>query len=75
MLQRLCEGVLNRSAIDDPQFSMKQMFMQLTLAFNNEDVVITMPDAANDLENIELLNPNDENRITIQRDGKLLLIK
>ena len=71
-LQRLSDGVVDRSSLDNPELSLKQMFMKLSLAFNNEDIVLTLPDAAYDLDNVHCLDPNDNLRITIQRDGKLM---
>ena len=45
-----------------------QMFQNLAFAFNNEDVKVTIPDDAYDLENIEEIDPNDITRIRIHRD-------
>ena len=70
MIQRLSDGVADRSSLDDPELSLKQLFMELALAFNNDDIELTLPDAAYDLDNVNSLDPNDNSRITIQRDGK-----
>ena len=75
MLQRLSDGVVNREQLDNPELSLKQMFMNLALAFNNEEVVITLPDDAFDLENSEMLDPNDRGRISINRDCKYICLK
>ena len=71
-LQRLCDGVINRDVLDNPEVSLKQIFVELALAFNNEEVVVDyLPNEAQDLEHIDLLDANDENRIAIQRGCKL----
>ena len=70
MIQRLSDGVADRSSLDDPELSLKQLFMELALAFNNDDIELTLPDAAYDLDNVNSLDPNDNSRVTIQRDGK-----
>ena len=69
-LQRLCEGVTSRDSLDNPGLSIKQIFVELTLSFNNDDVLVTVPQDAYDLDNIDSLNPNDERRISIMRDRK-----
>ena len=69
-LQRLCDGVTNRDELDNPELSLKQIFVEVALAFNNEEVEVNFPDEAYDLEYIHLLDPNDEDRIVIQRDRK-----
>ena len=68
----LCDGVIDRSCLDSPELSLKHMFVELSLAFNNELIILPIPDAAYDLENIHLLDPNDCERISIDRDRKLI---
>ena len=71
--QRLSDGVQSRDFLDNPSLSLKQTFVQVTLAFNNEDVMVMLPDEAYDLEHIYLLDPNDESRISIERDRELYI--
>ena len=71
-LQNFCDGLINRDALDNPELSLKRIFVELALAFNDEEVVDNyLPNEAKDLEHIHLLDVNDENRILIQRDCKL----
>ena len=74
MLQRLCDGVVDRACLDDPELSLKQMFVELALGFNNEDLVVQLPDNAYDLQYVHLLDANDCSRIAIQRDREYLTI-
>ena len=69
-LQRLCDGVTSRDTLDDPGLSLKHFFVEIALAFNNEEIVVHVPDEAYDIEYIHLLDPNDDDRIVIQRDRK-----
>ena len=69
-LQWLCDSVTSRDSLDDPELSLKQIFVEIALAFNNEQVEVRYPDEAYDLEYIHLLDPNDDDRIVIQRDRK-----
>ena len=68
MYHRLGAGVTNRSGVDDPALSPKQIYNLIQLSFNNPDVIVTLPTAATDLENIEAIDPNDKSRIGIDRD-------
>ena len=72
-LERLCDGITSLEQLDSPSLSIPQIFADIRLAFNNEEVVVTFPDLANDLENIDLLDPNDPSRISIDRDRKNIL--
>ena len=65
MLQQLSDGVLNCACLDDPELLLKQIFVQLALAFNNEEVEVVLPDEAYNSENIDLINPNNIVRIVI----------
>ena len=62
-LQRLCDGVTGRYALDDPTLSLKQIFVEIALAFNNKEVEVVLPEEAYDLEYIHLLDPNDNERM------------
>ena len=68
--QRLCDGVANRAQLDSTDLSINQIHADLALVFNNEDIVMNLPEDAYYLENINLLNPNDKSRISIERDRK-----
>ena len=46
------------------------MFQTLTLQFNNENIGVTLPDKAYDIDGIQLLDMNDITRIRIVRDCK-----
>jgi len=72
--QRLCDGITNLAQLDSPALSIPQIFADIRLAFNNEDIIINLPDASNDLENIELLDANDASRISIDRDRNIFFI-
>ena len=69
--QKLAEGVTSRDGIDDPNLNNTQMFQNLAFSFGNEEVVITLPEEACDLDRIEEINPNDITRIRITRDCKV----
>ena len=71
--QKLAEGVKERYAIDDPSLNFPEMFQNLAFAFNNEEVVVTLPEGAFDLPNIEEIDANDMTRIRIIRDSKIIL--
>ena len=68
--QRLAEGCSSRKHLDDPEFSMKQIFQTLAFSFNNEKVIVEFPKDAWDLDGIEEIDPNDRSRIRISRDCK-----
>ena len=71
--QRLCDGVTVRDQLDSTELSLKQIYADVRLTFKNDEVVINLPDAANDLENIHILDANDESQISIDRDCKKLI--
>ena len=66
--ERLCDGITNLEQLDSPALSLPQIFADIYLAFNNDNILIQLPDAANNLENIHSLDPNDQSRISIDRD-------
>ena len=70
--QRLCDGITTLAQLDSPALSLPQIYADIRLAFNNDDIIIKLPDAASDLENIHLLDANDQSRISIDRDRKPL---
>ena len=55
---------------DDPGFSPKEIFQNIALSFNNDDIELHLPGDAYDLIGIEDINPNDPDRIRITRDCK-----
>ena len=71
-LHRLLMGVSNRSQLEDPNLVLKGLFELLALEFNNNEIVIPLPEKSCDLNNDELigLDPNDGTRMRISRDGK-----
>ena len=66
--RKLAEGVTNRHALDDPALHYAEMFQLLAFAFNNESVIVLLPQDAYDLPLIEEINLNDPERIIIIRD-------
>ena len=46
------------------------MYQLLALDFNNEDICVKLPDEAEDLDDFELLEPNNMSRISIHCDCK-----
>ena len=70
MFQRLAEGCITRQHLDDPAFSLQQIFQTIAFAFNNEKMIIKLPNDACDVGGIENVDPNDMARIRITRDCK-----
>lgn len=66
--QRLSNGVQIRDLLENPSLSLRQIFIEIVLAFNNGEIVVTLPNEAYDLEYIHFLETNDESRISIERD-------
>ena len=56
--------------MDDPTMSLANIFRSLCFGFANEDIVIDLSDNACDIKGIDNLDPNDPNRMKINRDGK-----
>ena len=73
IFQKLAEGVNERYAIDDPSLNFPEMFQNLAFAFNNEKVIVILPEGAYDLPLIEDIDGNDISRIRIIRDCKDML--
>ena len=69
---RLVNGPAARNEIDDVRFHPKQIYQDIALAFNNDNIVLTLPPNAFDLQCIDEINPNDMSRIRITRDCKYL---
>ena len=68
--QRLAEGVTSRRHIDNLTYSVRQMFQDLVLQFNDERVAVAMPPDFDDLADTEEINANDNSRIRIARNCK-----
>ena len=68
IFERLAVGVTSRSDIDDISMSLERMFQMVAIAFNNENVHLTIPEEGYDVPNIELIDLNDPTRIRITRD-------
>ena len=68
--QRLAEEVTSRRHIDDPTYSVRQMFQNIVLQFNDERVAVAMPPDFDDLADTEEIDANDNARIRITRDCK-----
>lgn len=66
--QRLAEGPTSRRHLDDPEFSLKQIYQKLVYSSDNELVQIVFPPKSLDLDKIEEINPNDYSLIRIRRD-------
>ena len=73
-LYRLAQGVNNRQDIDDPALSPRAIFELLSLDFNNNEIILELPDEVMDIDGCEGLDPNDISRIRIKRDGKIFPI-
>ena len=72
--QRLAEGVTSRRSLDDPALSLKQMFQNIAVEFNNDDIMVELPADAFDMDCIVDINPNDYSRMRITRDCKFIII-
>ena len=68
-LQRLSEGIKDREMLDDVMYKQKEMFQNLSFDFNNTVIHIDIPPGSEDIDRIEEMDPNDESRIQILRDG------
>ena len=75
-LHRLPLGVTGRNQLEDPDLLLKGLFQLLAIAFNNKNVIVQLPTKSADLNEDELdnLNPTDQTRIQIKRDGNYELI-
>ena len=71
-LHRLSLGVTWWNQLEDPDLILKGLFQLLAIDFNNENIKVDLPSKSTDLNSYELdhLDPNDESRIRIKRDGK-----
>ena len=72
--ERLSVGVQGRSDLDDVSMSLQQIFQTVGLAFNNEEVILNLPDEAYDIPNFDSIDLNDMSRIRISRDCMLQII-
>ena len=51
--QKSAEGVTSRQALNSPELYLPQMFQNLLFAFNNKEIIITLPEATYDLPGVE----------------------
>ena len=72
LFQRLAEGVSRRQHLDDPVYSLKQIFQTIAFAFNNEKIVLELPDESYDIVGHEEMDLNQLSRIKITRDCKFV---
>ena len=70
IFQRLAKGVGTRAHLDDPAFSLPQIYQTIAFAFNNDKIVVKLPNEACDVGGIDNVDPNDKSRIRITRDCK-----
>ena len=70
LFKRLAGGCLSRRHLDDPQYSLKQIFQTVAFLFNNEKLNIEIPNEAYDVDGIMNINANDLSRIKITCDCK-----
>ena len=66
--EKIALGVRNRADLDDVSMTLEQMFQQIALSFNNEDILLELPQEAYDVNDFDLINLNDPNCIKITRD-------
>ncbi len=57
--ERLSIGVQGRSDLDDVSMSLQQIFQTVVLAFNNDEVVLNLPEEAYDIPNFDSIDLND----------------
>ena len=68
ILERLSEGIKDRQQLDDPVYSIKAMFQNLVLDYNNEHIHVKLPPDAEELDDYLTLDANDSSRMKILRD-------
>jgi hypothetical protein len=66
-------GVNTREQLDDPNQHPKMIYTLLGLDFNNQEIQLDLPAAADDVDGFFDLNPNDDRRIRIVRDCMFIL--
>ena len=72
IFQRLAKGVGNRTHLDDPAFSLPKIYQTIAFAFNNDKIVVNLPNEACDVGGIQNVDPNDMARIRITRDCEFI---
>ena len=68
--QRLSEDCTTRQSIDDPVFSPRQIFQSVTFSYNNEHIILQLPDDMFNVDVNEDIDANDCTCINITRDVK-----
>ena len=71
--QRLAEGHKDWTGMDDLTMSLANIFISICFDFANEDIGIDLPDNTCDIQGIESLDPNDRDRMKIERAGKNII--
>ena len=72
--QRLGEGIKNCAVFDDPEMNPRENFAKLAVDFNNDEIIVSLPLNASDVEGWETMNPNDTAKGRIYRDRKSNMI-
>ena len=70
MYERLARGVGSKDDIDDPKYYPQQINQSIAFHYNNQNIVVKMPDDMNDVTGAEEIDANDRMRISITRDCK-----
>ena len=72
MYERLARGVESKDDIDNPKYYSQQIYQSIAFHYNNQNIVVKMPDDTNDVNGAEEINANDRMRISISitRDCK-----
>ena len=71
IFQRLAKGVGDRVHLDNPVFSLPQIYQTIAFVFNNNKMIVNLLNEACDVGGVENVDPNDKTRIRITRDCKL----
>ena len=66
--QRLAEGVTSRAGLDDLALSPAGIFQKLWFQFNNDDIIVQLPDNVDDVDGSDALDANDFARLNINCD-------
>ena len=67
------EGIIERAQMASPQLSIMGIFTRILFDFNNEEIIIELPENAGDVERVDCLDANDLARIRIERYCRLYI--
>lgn len=56
--------------LDDPTLSLKQMFQNIAVEFNNKEIIVNLPAGAYNMDGKVDIYPNDYSKIQITWDCK-----